>query len=405
MFGSWGAQGNVELKSVMSYVAPQYKRASGRTGIVIASGGSRLPSAVSNALFIKTVIKSRLPIEIWSDTKEKEPAGLLRLVAAAHDISFHRFPEGCGYDKFRWNSDRWEKNGKHVLPEHAGRVVLKPLALLFSSFETVISIDDDAIPVVDPLDLLTYAKKPADSGIFWRDIWSLWKDADIWTKLGVDFPGGRARHYPSQDSGVIVIRKATGKGWEALCAANYLNYHHKVYYPAIYNGGYRTEKNGYEAIGAGDKDTFQVAWILKAEPHTMMGPVVFIGREGENCGGSLGQPNPDGKVTVIHLNGHKFRYSDWAAGLWTKWGASSLGLEDVLSLRRAETLANRYDGRARTQVTWKTPTHGHSYCLKWHKQEVAKLSTHISWDVQQVLTDHSEHIFASPYITEYMADI
>eukprot|EP01064_Diplonema_japonicum_P032376 TRINITY_DN6062_c0_g6_i1.p1 TRINITY_DN6062_c0_g6~~TRINITY_DN6062_c0_g6_i1.p1 ORF type:complete len:697 (+),score=109.66 TRINITY_DN6062_c0_g6_i1:80-2092(+) len=407
LISSWGDHKGVEIGSVLSYHPPSYKEQQHHgSGIVIASGGERTPSAVSNALFIKTVLKSRLPIQIWSDSDEKEPRGLMRLIAAAHDITFHRFPEECGYSRFDWNN-RWQKDSKNILPDHAGRVVLKPLALLFSSFETVVSFDDDAIPAIDPIDHLTYLspKDPATakpSAIFWRDIWSLWKDAHIWTKIGVDFPGGRQRHFPSQDSGSMIINKGQGKAWDALCVANYLNYHHKVFYPAIYNGGYRTEKNGFESIGAGDKDTFQVAWIILKEPHQLMGPVSFVAREGEACGGALGQPDPDGTIVILHLNGHKMRYKDWASGQWKKWGPSAIGLEEVLSLRRPEVLANRYDGRARTQVTWKTPAHGHSYCLKWHKQDITKLSAHIPWDIQTALTEHTEKIFGSPYVTEYM---
>ncbi|KAJ9473190.1 hypothetical protein DIPPA_23797 [Diplonema papillatum] len=366
------------------------------TGIVIGSGGSRLPTAVSNALYIRLVVKSNMPIQIWHAEDEQMPSKGMLLISAMHGISHFRLTKQCGYGSFKWEK-RWAKNGEFVLPERTGKVVLKPFVVALSTFSTVVYFDDDALPAVDPTSMVRLLDE--HSAVFWRDIWTLWKDASIWTVL--DWPGNKLRSYPAQDSGVFIVCKSCKYGWEALATAAYLNFHHLTYYPALYNGGFKANKNGVDAIGSGDKDTFQVAWIARSARGRMMGPVYFVGKLDDDCGAVLGQSDEDGVVWVVHLNGHKPKYWEWQDGTMQQLGQRGLGLQQVCKLKKPAR-PNRYDGRTRTQVKWKEPEDGNTYCLRFHKQVTEPLSEHIPWDLEGSIYNHTLLQFSQPWMADYM---
>ena len=369
-------------------------------GIATFSGGERLATVTAAFLYLKQRYKTALPIEIWRDSTEVGVTeGLLR-VSAAHDISHCVLPASAGVGRMRWEK-RWRKGkeNKHVLAEKMRFVTLKATVALLSSFETVLFLDDDAMPVIDPISLL-HLLDNRHSGVFFRDIWSLWKDAKIWDHY--PWPGGERQYYPAQDSGVFVVSKAHagGEGWTALATSVFMNYYHLHYYPAVYLGGFKKLEEGFEAIGTGDKDLFQVAWIARKANHRMMGPVAFVGAEGARCGSSLGQPDEAGLVSVVHFNGHKFKYTDWKDGRWNDYKANFCAA--IYKNKRTKTI-NYYDGVTLTQVKWLKSTHQtETYCLQWHKQiETRAYPEHIPIDFQPSFVDSLSDIFASQWMIEY----
>ena len=417
IFNSWSSQppgtenprmfDSPNWETFTKSVKHQWKEKS--MGIAISSGNERMLSAVTNAFFIRSHLKSNLPIEIWREGTEASPTPTMEERCLTHRIFHRAIPAQYGFEKFHWEK-RWKKGEAPVLGENQVGVALKPLVALLSSFDYVIFLDDDAIPAFDPLILLnsfleTQLSDSAITAIFFRDIWSLWKDASIWNHL--PWPGAEKGYSPSQDSGVFLVCKScdSGKGFKGLITAGYLNFYHEVYYKAIYLGGFKTNSEGFDAIGVGDKDTFQVGWITADTKYRMMGPVVFVGRENEFCGATLGQPyNDDGIIGFLHVNGHKLKWSDFIEGNFASWGLSTVGLEFLHRIRRPKTV-NRYDGRYRTQITWKNKTRGDTHCLAWHRQIYEPLKSNIGWDIKEAYNKHIMTSFGLWWYQEYMNSI
>ncbi|KAJ9452778.1 hypothetical protein DIPPA_34170 [Diplonema papillatum] len=123
LFDSWRAFAPARPEDVgrlRNYTAPPFdevKRHFAGTGIVIASGGRRLPSAIALALFIRNVLKSTLPIEIWLAEDEPPPSTDMLFILHAHDVTFFQLTEDCGYFRFRWTK-RWRTRGeKNVMSD------------------------------------------------------------------------------------------------------------------------------------------------------------------------------------------------------------------------------------------------------------------------------------------------
>jgi hypothetical protein len=125
---------------------------SGR-GIVISAGVSYLERVWPNVVLMLRALNNTLPIELW--TKDQiEYDGTLRILQDIQkelkiNISLHTLPDYMDID---WN------NGS--LP---AVFKVKALSLLYSSFEEVILLDADSIPVRDPK--LLFDLEEAKSGL------------------------------------------------------------------------------------------------------------------------------------------------------------------------------------------------------------------------------------------------
>ena len=397
-------------------------------GIVFCTGGLRLSAALAVAVFIRKELRSVLPMEIWRSADELPPTPQMIERCEALDIFFRVFPDEFGFGVFTWGDRwrRWEDHPKddkdpihdsgwfHVLSDRAGYVALKPYAALASSFDRVIFFDDDALPLADPVLLLQLLGDK--TAVFWRDLWSLYHDAPIWNEI--PFPGGVPTEEdphpsaPSQDSGVFVVCKSCGggKGFAALARATYLNFHHKTFYPAIYRGGFwGNNGTGYQAWGAGDKDTFQIAWMAERDaPYRMMGMVGMVGGVPGRCAATMGQPDETGRTVVLHMNSHKLHYADFKRGFWEqtkRWQRFGFLLRQVYRMtgRLAE---HPGDGHINRMVKWAgLQRSGAQRCLSFlNKTEVrvSRLQDEVSYpDLEGNLRRSLTESFRYPWIAEY----
>ncbi|ORY58033.1 mannosyltransferase putative-domain-containing protein [Pseudomassariella vexata] len=128
---------------------------------------------------------------------------------------------------------------------------LKAPSLLFSSFEEVLLLDSDSIPVVDP-DEAVFSQEPylSDGLIVWPDYWAATESPQFWTIAGFpDFPSGLPA--TSSETGQLVVNKKTHLA--PLLLATYYNVFGKEhYYPLLSQG----------ALGQGDKETFMAAAVV-----------------------------------------------------------------------------------------------------------------------------------------------
>eukprot|EP01062_Namystynia_karyoxenos_P024458 TRINITY_DN19539_c0_g1_i3.p1 TRINITY_DN19539_c0_g1~~TRINITY_DN19539_c0_g1_i3.p1 ORF type:complete len:353 (+),score=56.44 TRINITY_DN19539_c0_g1_i3:356-1414(+) len=350
---------------------------------MFAGGSGTLAQGLLSALWIRRKLQCQLPIEIWRLATERTPTRGMIEATAPLGIAHRVIP--CGVSKRTTN-----------------KYTFKPLALLLSGFETVIFFDSDAIPVRDPAELASLPAASNASGIFWPDLWTLLRDAKIWSALPGGWPGGASQYYPAQESGVMVISKAAG-GWSPLLLATMFNYYHQAYYPAVYDGRW------HGSHGGGDKDTFQVAWLARGRRYRMMPPaglvgptLASVGRGGSGvCGCTIAQHAEAGKVAVLHHNANKWRYSDWQAGVLRH----GLHLES-LSVLRNPADANHADGMddfgsasisslGRSGIAW---------CVLYNKPTtVTSLSSHLGWDPGKEIAAFIEVTYSTLWMRDYMS--
>lgn len=132
---------------------------------------------------------------------------------------------------------------------------LKSLAMLFCSFEDVLYLDSDSIPLVDPAtDLFSTEPYKSTGLVIWPDFWISTESLYYYNISG--FPGFPTNlPKSSSEAGQLLINKKTHL--KTLLLANYYNiYGPKYYYPLLSQG----------ALGQGDKETFMAAALVLDEP-------------------------------------------------------------------------------------------------------------------------------------------
>ncbi|THC88132.1 hypothetical protein EYZ11_012420 [Aspergillus tanneri] len=235
---------------------------SGTKGIVSAAGGRYLPTFVVTLRILRRT-GSTLPVELFlRDYLEYEPyvceVVLPRLNARCIVLS-EILPV--------------ENDNSHYSIKH---YQIKSFAILFSSFETVIWMDADCIPLHNPAQLLTSKPFTSTGLVTWPDFWANTASPLYFQISRQAEPSTTARQ--STEAGVLLISKKTH--WRTLLLAAYYNYYGpSFYYPLLGQGG----------PGEGDKDTFlQAATAVGENFYTVSEPVADLGHPDESGRGIIG---------------------------------------------------------------------------------------------------------------------
>jgi glycosyltransferase involved in cell wall biosynthesis/ADP-heptose:LPS heptosyltransferase len=114
---------------------------------------------------------------------------------------------------------------------------IKPYAVLHSSFEEVLYLDADNVPIVNPNYLFDIPEYRNCGAVFWPDMGRLSPKRAIWEICGVPY-----RDEPEFESGQMLINKR--RAWRPLSLALWYNENSDFYYQHIY----------------GDKDTYHMAF-------------------------------------------------------------------------------------------------------------------------------------------------
>jgi hypothetical protein len=181
-------------------------------GIVMCGGGRYGCSAYVSIRAIRHA-GCQLPVELWSLPGE----------LSEHDVKAFR---SLGVVCREASAD--------------GGWQLKSAAIMESAFETVLYLDADCYPVLDPTYLLDLGTT------FWPDIPQGDIEDDAWRAVGLE-----PIVEPAVESGQMVIDKRTG--YLPLSMACWMNRHSDFWYRIP---GSRRRK----ALLYGDKDTFHLAW-------------------------------------------------------------------------------------------------------------------------------------------------
>ncbi len=236
-------------------------------GIVVCAGGAvMLANAYVLVRALRDIHRSALPIEIWHLGPADMPEFLARIfvsmgcaVKDALSVSQAKNPK---------ISDGWQ---------------LKVFALRHSSFEQVILLDADQVPLRDPAVLFEWPEYRDTGAVFWPDAIDVAADNPIWNMVGLENAQIR-----SWESGQMCINKKMH--WRTLCLVLAINERAETFYRFVY----------------GDKDTFLLAWKLTGSNFSLVPHLPFqserflVQRDFEgnpvfqhhtNCKWSVTQPN------------------------------------------------------------------------------------------------------------------
>jgi ADP-heptose:LPS heptosyltransferase len=123
---------------------------------------------------------------------------------------------------------------------------LKPYALLHSSFQEVLLLDADNVPLVDPEFLFASAQFQETGAVLWPDFDQPDPPPAVWRFCGIPY-----RREPPVESGQVLVDKA--RCWRALALCSWFNDHSDFFYHHVH----------------GDKETFHLAFRKLDQPYAM----------------------------------------------------------------------------------------------------------------------------------------
>ncbi|KAL8701268.1 MAG: hypothetical protein Q9224_000581 [Gallowayella concinna] len=198
-------------------------------GIVMLAGG-RYTGFGTTGLGMLREVGSKLPVELWvKDEKEENEQWCKEL--AKEGVACRRLSDYMDTEML----------------EHGYQ--LKISTILFSSFEQVLFLDADNVPVKS-LDGIFQSKSFTNTGvIMWPDYWKHSGAPLLPYIVGLsDGPSEMLREDQTAESGQLMWDKK--RHWKALCLAAYYNYYGPQHYYTMISQGW---------AGWGDKDTFLLA--------------------------------------------------------------------------------------------------------------------------------------------------
>ena len=207
------------------------------TGVVMVAGGKYYAPAIVSIRMLRRT-NCTLPVQLYlQSSDEYEPYICEELLPAMNAECFVI-------------EDYLHKDA----PFTVTRFQLKVLAILFSSFESLLFLDADSIALHDPTELLTSEPFLTTGLVSWPDYWIATEDSAFYTIAGFpSYPTGLPLR--SSESGQLLISKK--KHLSSLLLAAYYNVYGPGYYYPILSQG---------APGEGDKETFLAGAIVLHRP-------------------------------------------------------------------------------------------------------------------------------------------
>jgi alpha 1,2-mannosyltransferase len=247
-------------------------------GVVMVGGGPYYsPPAYACLVFLRKT-GSSLPVEVWVPPHEEMPDAIARefqLHGAAVRSLADFYPE-------------------EILPRLHGYIT-KPAAIIASSFEEVLFLDADNIPLKRPDFLFQHPLYTTNGLLMWPDFWPVEVQPGTWEFLHV-LPSLWPK--ASHESGQIVLNKRVG--WEPLMLTLYFNLLGDIFYPM------------FSIAGQGDKETYPFAFLALGKmygivPHRVVA-VGYLEYKGVNAtdpehkGTAMLQRDPEGLPQFLHVH-------------------------------------------------------------------------------------------------------
>ncbi len=181
----------------------------GDRGIVIAAGGKYLDYGWVNAKWLRTVIQTQLPIQMWHLGPAEVPARYRRHFQAL-DVEL--------VDAFQVRERHWHRR------LHGWE--LKLFSATRAPFQHVAFYDADSFARVDPNTIFDSPQYAESGAIFWKDVNRCRVNNWLWFYAQIQHPD------VEMDSGTFFIDRC--RAWPGLLMSNWLNEHSEVIYRLVY---------------------------------------------------------------------------------------------------------------------------------------------------------------------------
>lgn len=244
------------LKTIPKFPTRKYSR----RGIVYTAGGIGYLTCAWISINLLRDTGCKLPVEIWHLGNEVSKEVIKKFESL--QVRFRNFQE----------IDNIQQGG----------YILKPLAILHSSFKEVLFLDADNNCVKDPSNLFECEDYKATGTIFWPDYWKTSRRNPIWRIIETS-----AYNIPEQESGQILVNKEMC--WKELNLCLYFNRLGQYYYQLL----------------LGDKDTFKFAWHACETEYFMnnISPATCGSYfNGNFHGNTMVQYGPNSEIYFLHRN-------------------------------------------------------------------------------------------------------
>ncbi|MCJ1272751.1 hypothetical protein MMC21_000538 [Puttea exsequens] len=245
-------------------------------GVVYVGGGPYMPPTLLSIRMLRKVNK-KIPVQVFLPSRREYEAEVCESVLPALGA------ECCIIE------DHLRKEN----PVKVDHYQLKVLAILFSSFETVLYLDSDCNVLRDPLELIDAEPFLSTGLLSWPDYWVATEDPVFYKIAGLaDFPKGIPAR--SSEAGQLLVSKK--KHLDSLLLAAYYNvYGPDYYYPILSQG----------ALGQGDKETFLAGAIVLGHPFyrvkEKVGTVGYFDDQKDFHGGAMIQWHPAEEYAQLNL--------------------------------------------------------------------------------------------------------
>ncbi|KAK4034433.1 glycosyltransferase [Parachaetomium inaequale] len=237
---AWFRESHASFIDQLAPFASHLPYGANTTGIVTTAGVANFGQAISLVLTTRRA-GSLLPIQIFLDSSSP----WVDLVCAETMPRYNATCLSLG--------DAWAGIDR-LVPKFV-RFQWKVISIIASTFQNVLFLDADCLPVLNPDTIFDQGSEPFTSAglITWPDFWTSTTSSLFYKVAGnLDIPPLTSR--PTSESGMLVFDKA--RHADTLLLAAYYNYNGpKHYYPLL----------SQHAAGEGDKETFlQAALVLEA---------------------------------------------------------------------------------------------------------------------------------------------
>lgn len=197
-------------------------------GVVIYAGGPKYLYITYRIIkVIRNILYSNLPIEWFYHGTEELTADQVKWIES-------EFLDLKCIDVTKVKLDDW-----HDDPIRLRGYEGKPFSLMASSFEEMILVDADNVPLQKLERLFDSESYKKNGSLFWGDYWTGWFDQNLFKHLNIPMID-----MTDTESGQMVVNKK--RCWRALNVAWYMNNHSYYFYKYC----------------LGDKDTYRIAWLL-----------------------------------------------------------------------------------------------------------------------------------------------
>lgn len=220
-----------------STVNEQATRLFSGTGIVTVAGGSYFAPAILSIRMLRKT-NSTLPVQVFLRNKAEYEKKICQEVLPALNAECFVIQDHLRRDN----------------PVKVEHYQLKVLAILFSSYESVLYLDSDCMALLDPRELFDSEPFLSTGFVSWPDYWIATEDPVFYKIAGLpSFPKSLSAR--SSEAGQLLVSKQTHLN-TLLLAAYYNIYGPSIYYPVLSQG----------AAGEGDKETFLAAAVVLENP-------------------------------------------------------------------------------------------------------------------------------------------